>query len=148
MANRKVVDERLPRRCEKKVPMVVCTRTGGDNSAAFTRALATVPNGSEIVGVDLIPSGAVAQAAANYWTFELKAGATSIAAIDTEDGGDGVALSAETNQAMTLTSTLADRKVSTGDLLSLVGTPANPGNGADLSGVDLTVCIRFQPTGE
>jgi|TARA_Y100000034_G_C6906791_1_gene421105 hypothetical protein len=119
-------------------------RLGGDNTAAFTRAITTLPFNAEIVGVDIFADTEVTEHAANYWTFSLQAGATVLASTDTETG-EGGTLSAESARALDLTSTIADRDVANGTMLTLVGTPATAESGADLSAVSLGVIVRYQP---
>lgn len=123
--------------------LAVNTRLGGAASGAFTRGLLTLPFAAEIVGVDIMSSSALSAEAANYWTFTLQQGATVIATRDTDSAGGG-AIAAETAVAMTLTSTLANLDAASGAQIDLVGTPAT-GSAADLSAVDLVVCVRYQP---
>ncbi len=98
------------------------------------------PAACTVTSARISSSAAVAAADTNYNTFALNNGATEVASLANGPASGGVAIAIEpAGGAMTLSATLASRRLAAGDRLSLQSTKTGNGLAVADMGVEITV---------
>lgn len=117
-----------------------------DASAAPTINLFVAPCKCRVVGVDMVVAAAKALHAADYGDYSVKniTDNVELASLSTLTGAaDANALAADTAEAFTLTSTLANLELDAGDVLQFFPTEAGTATSGDLT--ECFVQVKWVP---
>ena len=125
--------------------MLMYTKQGADTAGTDWEHTFKLPFSGEIVGVQVSNGAAITAGDTDYTTVDVKVGSNSVAARSTRTSGaesaptTGGNWSADTPENLTLTTTTANRKFTSSDVLHVVKT--HGGNGVALT--DFTLCIFY-----